>query len=921
MAVPEKPAALVIGAGIAGMQASLDIGDAGFPVYLVERELGIGGRMAQLDKTFPTLDCASCIITPKLADVGRHPNINLVTYSEVVKIEGEPGAFRVTIKHKPRYVDPTRCVGCGQCSQVCPVPVPDEFNMRLIDRRAIYRLFAQVVPNVFGIDRTGRAPCRDTCPASQRVPGYISLIREGRYEDALRTIKLDNPFPGICGRICPHPCESACNRSVLDEPINIKALKRFVADTVYAQERQPVEPVEPIYEERVAIVGAGPAGLTAAQDLTLAGYSVTVFEALPKAGGMLRVGVPEYRLPDEVIDREVQDILDLGVELKLNARVADVNDLLDDGFAAVLVAVGAHEGVRLPIEGNELDGVLMNMDFLREVRLGEFAKRDLGRVLVLGGGNVAVDCARTVLRLGAESVAMACLEELDQMPSHRWEIEGLQAEGIQLHNGRTFSKIVGKDGHVTGVECERVASFSFDDVGRLQLETVPDSKHFIEADTIIFSVGQRPGFKLCGEVDLSPQKTLAIDPENHMTSREGIFAAGDAVTGTAFAVDAIAAGHRAARSIHCFLREKTPVEAVEERHVDGWQRFEEIELPITEKTAGEVAHLRRQARIDQVELDLEHVDQPFAELEQPLTEEQARAEASRCLNCGVCAECLQCLSACEANAIDHNQLEWEEELEVGAVVVATGFDPYDPLLKPNLGYGKYPNVIHALEGERLFSASGPTTGTLQLKDGSIPKDIVFIQCVGSRDLQAGSNPYCSRVCCMYTAKQAHLVRDRLPEARITVFYIDIRAFGKGFEEFHERVRHERIVYRRGNVSEVIKGHNGRLLVRAEDTLLAKPVELETDLVILATALVPRQGTREMAEILGLKIGSDGFFQEAHPKLDPCGSGVPGIFLGGTCQGPKDILDSVAQAKAAAASALVVLAQHGNRTQALEAAAD
>jgi heterodisulfide reductase subunit A len=921
MAVPEKPAALVIGAGIAGMQASLDIGDAGFPVYLVERELGIGGRMAQLDKTFPTLDCASCIITPKLADVGRHPNINLVTYSEVVKIEGEPGAFRATIRHKPRYVDLTRCVGCGQCSQVCPVPVPDEFNMRLDNRRAIYRLFAQVVPNVFGIERTGRAPCRDTCPTSQRVPGYISLIREGRYEDALRTIKLDNPFPGICGRICPHPCETSCNRAVLDEPVNIKALKRFVADTVYAQERQQVEPVEPIYEERVAIVGAGPAGLTAAQDLTLAGYSVTVFDALPKAGGMLRVGVPEYRLPDEVIDREVQDILDLGIEIKLNTRVDDVKSLLDDGFAAVLVAVGAHEGVRLPIEGNELDGVLLNTDFLREVRLGEFAERDLGRVLVLGGGNVAVDCARTVLRLGAESVAMACLEELDQMPSHRWEIEGVQAEGIQIHNGRTFCRILGKDGHVTGVECERVASFSFDDTGRLQLETVPDSKHVIEADTVIFSVGQRPCIDLCGEVDLSTRKMLAVDPETCMTSREGIFAAGDVVTGTAFAVDAIAAGHRVARSIHHFLREKTPVENLEDRMVDGWRRFEEIELPIIEKTVDEVAHLQQQSRIDQIELELEHVDRPFAELEQPLTEEQARAEASRCLNCGVCAECLQCLTACEANAIDHNQREWEEELEVGAVVVATGFDPYDARRKPNLGYGKYPNVIHALESERLFSASGPTTGTLQLKDGTIPKDVVFIQCVGSRDLQEGSNPYCSRVCCMYTAKLAHLTRERIHDANITVFYIDIRAFGKGFEEFHERVRQERVIYRRGNVSEVIKGPNGRLIVKAEDTLLAKPVEVEADLVILATALVPRQGTLEIAETLGLKIGPDGFFQEAHAKLDPCGSGVPGIFLGGACQGPKDILDSVAQAKAAAASALVVLAQSSNQRQELKPAAD
>jgi heterodisulfide reductase subunit A len=914
-----KPAALVIGAGIAGMQASLDIANAGFPVYLVERELGIGGRMAQLDKTFPTLDCASCIITPKLADVGRHPGINLLTYSEVMKVEGEPGAFRVTVRHKPRYVDLTRCVGCGQCAEVCPVPRPDAFNMQLSNRRAIYRLFAQVVPNAFGIERSGRAPCRDACPASQRVPGYISLIREGRYADALKTIKIDNPFPGICGRICPHTCELSCNRAQRDEPVNIRGLKRFAADQIYAQERTPIEALQPIFDERIAIIGSGPAGITAAADLTIAGYSVTIFEASSKAGGMLRLGVPSFRLPDDIIDREVQDILDLGIDLRLNTRVDDVQKLFDEGFAAILVAVGAHEGMRLPIEGNDLDGVLMNVDFLRQVRLGEFSG-DLGRVLVLGGGNVAVDCARTALRLGAQSVAMACLEQLEQMPAHPWEVEAVQEEGIQLRNGRTFLRVVGKSGKASGVACARVASFSFDDTGRLQLEVEPNSEHVIEADTVIFSVGQRPDLRLCGDIKLSPRKTLAIDAETCSTSREGIFAAGDAVTGTAFAIDAVAAGHKAAWNIHRFVREKGPQAEKQPREVMAWRVFDEKELPIIRKTADELRHHPRQPRANMAELRLQDVAQPFAEIELPLSEEEALREANRCLNCGECAECLQCLTACEANAVDHNQEAQDEILDVGAIVVATGFDVFDPSRKPNLGYGKYPNVIHGLEIERILSASGPTTGSLVLANGEPPKDVVFIQCVGSRDLQDG-NPYCSRVCCMYTAKQAHLVRERCPEANITVFYIDIRAFGKGFEEFHERVREERVIYRRGNVSEVIRSANGRLLVRAEDTLLGKPVEVETDMVVLATALVPRVGRDDVAERLGLKIGPDGFFEERHHKLDPCGSGVPGVFLGGACQGPKDIVDAVAHAKAAAASALVVLARRDRQEHALQAAAD
>ena len=557
-------AVMVVGGGIAGMQASLDLADQGFKVYLVESQSAIGGKMAQLDKTFPTNDCAMCTISPKLVETGRHPNIELLTDSEVLDIVGEVGNYTVEVKHHPRYIDTDVCIACGDCATVCPIVIPDEFNEGLAHRRAAFKLYPQAVPNAFAIEKLGVAPCRDACPAGQRAQGYIALIGEGRYDDAMRVIKLDNPFPGICGRICNHRCEIACTRGRVDEPINIRALKRFVTDKVYAEPRRPVEPVPRIHDESIAIIGAGPCGLTAAQDLAMAGYAVTVYESMPVAGGMLRLGVPEFRLPSEVVEREVRDIVDLGVRLELNHTVDNLDDLFEAGHDAILIAVGAHEGIRLPIPGADLPGVLINTRFLRDMRLGHYddeADADvppLGeKVLVLGGGNVAIDVARSAVRLGRD-VHMACLEGRDEMPAHPWEIEAAEAEGITVHPGRTFEQILSDDeGNVTAVECRRVASFSFGDDGRLSVTTVDDSLHVLECDTVIFSVGQRAGLAFIPDdagVGVTRQNTISIDPHTLAASRPGVFAAGDSVSGTSFVIEAVDSGHKAAASLIRYLQ-------------------------------------------------------------------------------------------------------------------------------------------------------------------------------------------------------------------------------------------------------------------------------------------------------------------------------------------------------------------------------
>jgi heterodisulfide reductase subunit A len=267
--------------------------------------------------------------------------------------------------------------------------------------------------------------------------------------------------------------------------------------------------------------------------------------------------------------------------------------------------------------------------------------------------------------------------------------------------------------------------------------------------------------------------------------------------------------------------------------------------------------------------------------------------------------CGTCEYFCEADAINYDQEDEFIDLDVDAIIVATGYDLIDPSTKPEYGYGVYPEVMTGIEFERLSSASGPTMGKI-LVNGKEPKEVVFIKCVGSRDPHTGV-PYCSRFCCMYTAKHAHLVRDKIPDANITVFYMDVRAFGKGYEEFYDRVKHERVVYRRGEPSEIYR-RNGRVVVLAEDTLLGQPIEVEADLVVLATAVVPRADATEVAAQLELDHSPDGFFQEKHPKLRPVDTQTEGIFLAGCCQGPKDIPDTVAQAKAAASSALGILAR-------------
>jgi len=490
------------------------------------------------------------------------------------------------------------CRFCTACVEVCPTGA-------LADEKP----FEEV-------------PCSSACPAGIDIPRYIRLIKEGKYPEAVAVIREKVPFPAVLGYICLHFCEEECRRRNANEAIAIRSLKRFAAENDTGLWKQKVK-TAPATGKRVAIVGSGPAGLTTAYYLAKLGHSVVVFEALPVVGGMMRVGIPKHRLPSGVLDKEIDEIKSVGVEIKTDARVKSVETLLEEGYDAVLIAVGAHRGQKLPIPGAELSGVLLNTEFLRDVNLGKKVKVG-SRVVVLGGGNVAFDCARTALRLGAKDVHLACLEEAGGMLATPEECGWGGEEGITVHNSQGFTRIVGNNGRVGGVECLDVKSFSFDKEGRLSVESIAGSEHILPADTVIFAIGQLPELELVegvSAIKTSRRRTLEVDEDTLATGRAGVFAAGDAVTGTTSVVEAIAAGRKAASSIDRYLGGEGEIE---ETLVDAESPSPHLgrEEEFADKPRVPVPCIPVKERLDN-----------FSTVELGFGREEATREAGRCLSC------------------------------------------------------------------------------------------------------------------------------------------------------------------------------------------------------------------------------------------------------------------------------------------------
>ena len=904
---PVRGAVMVVGAGITGMQSALDLAEAGFKVYLVEKTTSIGGRMAQLDKTFPTNDCAMCTISPRLIDVARHDNIEIVTGAELTELGGEAGDFTAHLNIQPRFIDMEKCNACGECMQVCPVRVPAEFEAGAGERPAIHRRFPQAIPGEFAISKEGVSPCRIECPAGCNAHAYIALIGRERYDRAIAIIRETLPLPGVMGRVCDHACEGECHRGKIDQAMAIRNLKRFAADweaehaeigehglpLLDAEGREAVAEVEK-KPQRVAIVGSGPAGMTAARDLILEGYGVTVFEAQEKAGGMLRYGIPRYRLEAEVIDRDVQSIVDLGVELRCSSRVDDPAGLLADEaeekFDAVFAAVGAWTSRRLGIEGEDAYGVRPGLKFLHEVNSGDRPK--LGEtVLVIGGGDVAMDAARCARRMpGVREVHLACLESRDEMPAHKWEAQEALEEGVVFHNSLGPTRFVVEGGKVTATAfraCTRV----FDDDGRFSPEFDDSQTSTIAADTVIVTIGQGIDPGSLGSLDAGRGGRIAVDEVTLAASIEGVFAGGDAVLGPASAVKAIAQGHRAAESIIRYLR------------------FDDLSfgrlVPTRDEAPEPDRAVERRPRRPMPTIDLDQRLASFDVLETGYGEADALAEASRCLNCSTCCECMECVRACSPAGVIHDMTASGRDLSVGAVILSAGYELFDAAAAGWYLCGEAPNVVTNLQFERMCSSSGPTGGDLRRpSDGKRPKRVAWIQCVGSRDVTCGRD-YCSGFCCMASIKEATMTRDHYDDCETTVFYNDIRAYGKGFEKYYTRARDVHGVEFVKSLPARVTEHTqtGSLDVHfsSEDGQL---LSREFDLIVLGTGMEIDASARRLAEVAGVEADKFGFFHDLSTR--PGQTARKGVFVAGALEGPKDIPESVVGGSAAAALAMELL---------------
>ncbi len=553
---------LIVGADIDGINRAIQEAEKGNKVTLIEKFPSFGPERIPKDRI---VDPENAFVKPETNKILENDSIEFLPYSEIKRLKKEGGKYSVKILKRSLRVHNDKCNDCKACIKVCPVNMFDDFNEGVCFRTAVD--YYSPSPPVYNIFKEDMPVCQRTCPINLDIRTYVGLIADGKPLEALRVIREKLPLPGSIGRICPHPCETACNRQYLDEPISICFLKRFAADAELKEGIEPeYETPKEKYPEKIAIIGAGPAGLTCAYDLARLGYeNITIFEALPVPGGYLWVGIPEYRLPKQILKREVDLIQKMGIEIRYNTKVGkDISfEELRKNYDAVFIGAGCHRGLKLRVPGEEEyygKGIIDCVTFLRRQALGEFKKEEArGRLIVIGGGNAAIDSARVAWRLGFDEVYILYRRTKKEMPANPWEVEAAEEEGIKIQYLSAPVEILGKDGRVVGMKCVKMRLGEPDASGRRRPIPIEGSEYVIEAETIVAAISQGTDLSFLGKdhgIQLTKWNTIAVDEETGMTNVPGIFAGGDVVTGPDIAIRAIAGGKKAAQGIHKYLRSK-----------------------------------------------------------------------------------------------------------------------------------------------------------------------------------------------------------------------------------------------------------------------------------------------------------------------------------------------------------------------------
>lgn len=652
----------IIGNSVAAIQTALTLAQLGVEVKIITNSAALGWDCA-VNEVSGGSSLDQRYLWPLLLRTVSHPLITLYSNTEVEHIEGKKDEFKVQVVQHPRYIREDLCTSCGCCQAECSVKLTSLLGEQRVTYSAIHTpiLETRSVPSAYVIDKNGVAPCHAACPLGINVQGFVSLLANGKTDKALALINDAAPLSGILGRVCQHPCEEECNRAKVDSPVFIRALHRYAADNAPSGITYSRKSPAGSQQGRIAIVGSGPAGLTAAWELTRRGYSPTVFESHGVIGGMVATGIPRFRLPKEVRERDIEAIKSLGVDIRTGITVGrDVtfSYLRERGYRVFFLGIGCQQNNTLNIPGEELEGVVDCMSLLLALNLKVDIFAGLN-VVVIGGGNAAIDAARSALRSGANKVTIFYRRTKAEMPANAEEVEEAIKEGVNIEYCTIPLEILGEGGKVTGIRCQQTKlTEEIMSDGRHWLEPIPGSEFVIEADHVVVAIGQSPDTPQLHMEGLETDSTtgaIKVNPLTLETSVPGVFAGGDCITGPNNVVEAMAAGLRAAESIDRYLQGR------------NLEVGRSLETPPLAEIDVETIEVAPYPRASMPAIGTRMRKSSFEETTTGLSTEVAHIEAQRCLNCSLCSQCLECVRTCELEAVFHD--DSIRHFEVGAEVI------------------------------------------------------------------------------------------------------------------------------------------------------------------------------------------------------------------------------------------------------------